>query len=484
MKNTIPFLTLCMVVYSFLLAPAAWAQDTVSAVMGPQAAFDRTIDKESGPIPGDLVIPYPKIPESERIQRPLYDCGPLMLSSMDGTVLELIQEIDESLLLGYLEDLVDFGPRVTGSNACSKAGDYIYDTFQSMGLDVRYHEWSYYGYNGNNIEATIHDSSGTSNQILIICAHYDSVPGSPGADDNGSGTAAVLAIADILSKYTFDINIRFVTFDGEEQGLLGSHVYALEAKNNADRIIAVLNADMIGYAITQSHEKKIKVYHDNQSNWLVNFTDDVAEQYLAHIDLDVIPSGYSWGSDHSSFWDQGYSAVFYHEYKFNDYYHSSQDIIANMNIPYLEKCTKLVMATLGELAGPYDSQALWCDDHTLSAQNGGAINFSLDGGAMNGNRNYLLLASVTGTEPGTLLPGGLATLPLNWDFLTGFVLHNANTPALADFSGTLDSSGLASAQLNTYPLPMGTVGLELYFAYACSNPWDYVSNPLTVLIVD
>jgi hypothetical protein len=218
-----------------------------------------------------------------------------------------------------------------------------------MGLEVRYHHWNYGGYQDRNIEATLLGINETSDEIYIVCAHYDSVPGSPGADDDGSGVAATMSAAFIMRQYGFNHTIRFVTFSGEEQGLLGSHEYVEEAYANGDNIIAVLNVDMIGFAITTYHGNNIKVYHNDASMWLTDFTDDVSEQYEDYIKLNVIPSGYSFGSDHYYFWEYGYDALFYQEYEFNYYYHSPQDTIENMNITYATKCSKLVLATLAEL---------------------------------------------------------------------------------------------------------------------------------------
>ena len=65
---------------------------------------------------------------------------------------------------------------------------------------------------------------------------------------------------------------------------------------------------------------------------------------------------------------------------------------------------------------------LTTDTNTLSEATGGTINFTLDAGAWNANRNYLLLGSISGDEPGTPLPGGMATLPLNWDVLTNLII--------------------------------------------------------------
>ncbi|MFH1998533.1 MAG: M28 family peptidase [Planctomycetota bacterium] len=412
-----------------------------------------------------------------------YGHTPLGLTA-GSTVLDLMQQVDASLVQGYLEDLVAFGPRVTGGWAVGQAGTYIYNEFNSMGLDVRYQNWSNYGYTGKNVEGTIL-ASGPSDEIYVVCAHYDSVSGSPGADDNGSGTAAVLALAKVFSAYNFDVNIRFVCFDGEEQGLLGSYEYAEEAYNNGDNIIGTLNADMIGFALSSYDETHIKVYNDTASQWLVNFTDGVADTYSSYLDLDVLPSGYTYGSDHNSFWDFNYHALFYHEYNFNDYYHSSQDLISHMNIPYFARCTQLIAATLAELVGSFDPMPLIPDSYTLNYRTGGQVGFSLEAGVDNANRHYILLAGASGTNPGTALPGGLATLPLNMDAVTDLVLQNLNTPIFADFMGVLDVNGSASAQLDTFgPLPSSTLGIELVFAFACNNPWNYVSNPTFVEIVD
>jgi hypothetical protein len=73
---------------------------------------------------------------------------------------------------------------------------------------------------------------------------------------------------------------------------------------------------------------------------------------------------------------------------------------------------------------------------------------------------------------------------LNWDVLTNFVLALANTPAFANFIGTLSASGTGSAQLNTMgPLPPGTAGLFMHFAFAMNNPWNFASNPVMVNVV-
>lgn len=305
---------------------------------------DGRIPPGPGEIPKDFIV---KIPEDiQTIYNPLDK----KVSSTHETIIEIIQNLNDELILGYLENITSFGPRRTGTTACQQAGEYIYNEFESYGLETRYDDWVNGGYDGNNIEGTLYGLNESSTEIYIICAHYDSVSGSPGADDDGSGTAAVLAAAYLMSQYEFNHTLRFVAFDGEEQGLLGSYRYAEEAYNNGDNIIAALNGDMIGYAENPAQASNIKIYENTASEWITDFTEDISQLYYDFIGLTIVPSGPSYGSDHASFWEFYYDSIFYHEYQFNQYYHSSEDIIENMDINYSTRVSRLITATLGELA--------------------------------------------------------------------------------------------------------------------------------------
>jgi len=259
----------------------------------------------------------------------------------------LIIQITESTVIDYIQALTDFGPRVTGSSACYNAGDYIANVFNTMGLDVRIQEWSYGSYHGNNIEATLQGENQTSNEVYLVCGHYDSVPGSPGADDNAAGTAAVLASAKIMSNYMFSHTVKFVAFSGEEQGLLGSSVYAAEAASEGINIIEVLNADMIGYAETDEDRHKIGIYG---STTIASTSQAISDFYTGLIDLTVIPHGASANSDHWPFIQNGYDAAMYHEYHFNPYYHSSQDTMDKMDFEYDSRVTRMIMGTLANFS--------------------------------------------------------------------------------------------------------------------------------------
>lgn len=134
----------------------------------------------------------------------------------------------------------------------------------------------------------------------------------------------------------------------------------------------------------------------------------------------------------------------------------------------------------------YDEYATFAVDVAeISIAAGGTATFSLSPGASYQGRTYLVLAGVTGTSPGTPLPGGMATLPLNWDAVTDFVLSTLWLPVYQGFTGTIDTAGMATAQLivpNT--LPGNVSGAVLYFAYTLNNPFDFASNPVQFTFVD
>lgn len=305
-----------------------------------QPRFQAPPPGEAQFLPSDTIMNKPIIREHIEITA----------ATMDDIVIGMLEEVDESIYLNYLENIVSFGPRRTGTTACIASAAYIYDQFESMGLDVRYHHWSTGGYTSDNVEATINGTDETSDEIYIICGHYDTVTSSPGADDDGSGTVAVITAAYIMSQYQFNHTIKFVAFSGEEQGLLGSEVYASEAANQGWNIVGVLNADMISYAITTYDGDNLIVFENSASEWLYTYTLGINNEYSDYIHLTLTHGGSTWGSDHNSFWDEGYDALFYFEKTETPYYHTSGDTIEHINSTYAVKNVRLILATLAELA--------------------------------------------------------------------------------------------------------------------------------------
>lgn len=300
------------------------------------------------PGPGEMTVPSNNLLVDTSIAR-FYPQKPA--ARMDDIVISMIEQVDESIYMSFLENITSFGPRRTGTASCIAAAEYIYTQFQEMGLAVRYHPWTNGGYSSNNVEATINGTDEGSDDIYIVCGHYDTVTGSPGADDDGSGTVAVMIAAYVMSQYQFNHTIKFVTFSGEEQGLLGSEIYAQQAAAQGWDIIGVLNCDMISYAITTNDGNNLVVYQNTASQWLYTYTMGVNTEYSEQIgSLTLHNGGMSYGSDHLPFWENGYDALFYFEYEMTPYYHSPQDTIENINATYAVKNVRLVLATLAELA--------------------------------------------------------------------------------------------------------------------------------------
>ncbi len=205
-----------------------------------------------------------------------------------------------------------------------------------------------------NVVAT---KNAESSEQVIICGHFDCTSNdpynrAPGADDNASGTAAVLEAARVLSGYNFNRVIKFACFSGEEQGLFGSGEYATDAKFSGADIYGVLNFDMIGYV--DSPPEDIDLIGDYDSEWLVDFTIECADAYTPSLPtLKVINPNETY-SDHASFWRAGYSALCGIEDNnvSYPYYHTVGDTIGNLSQQFASDVVRLAVAAIAELAIP------------------------------------------------------------------------------------------------------------------------------------
>jgi chitodextrinase len=232
-----------------------------------------------------------------------------------------------------------------------KATQFVSEYFQSLDLDVEMHNWSNPNY--PNVIATIPGLS-QSEQIVLITAHMDSMPSgplAPGADDNASGTTAVMIAADILSQFQWDCTVRFVAFTGEEQGLLGSKAYALRSYNLGENIAGVLNLDMIAY-----NSDTYPIVDLHARSWLpgsvamANLFSQVVTTYDIALTPDIlIDQSLGNYSDNKSFWDRGYSAILgIEDYNdFTPYYHTVNDRLNTLDMAYF---TNFVKASVGTFA--------------------------------------------------------------------------------------------------------------------------------------
>jgi hypothetical protein len=125
---------------------------------------------------------------------------------------------------------------------------------------------------------------------------------------------------------------------------------------------------------------------------------------------------------------------------------------------------------------------LFANANVIPENTGASILLDLDAGAANANRNYLILGTVSGTQPGFPLPGGTVTLPLNWDPFTDTVIAHLNSPVFSNFLNKLNAGGKGHAYLNAPPIP-GWAGSLMQFTYCLNNPFDFVSNASAIEVV-
>lgn len=275
---------------------------------------------------------------------------------------QLINKVNPDSLYEFLNILTGEKPITLFAGSISIDSRYSFNVSNGYAAEYLYRKLSGYGYktfrqdfsqNGQNIYA-FHYGTEKPNQYVILCAHYDSMPSgnsAPGADDNGSGTAAVIEAARILKDFYPEYTIIFALWDQEEQGLLGSGYYAYQANERNDPIIAVINLDMIGYDSNNDGKMEIHTRDISSSLNLANRIKDLNSLYQINLSADIINPGTD-RSDHASFWIYKYPAVLLIESfaDFNPYYHKTSDTIEKINKTFFHKNTMLALAAAGDYA--------------------------------------------------------------------------------------------------------------------------------------
>ncbi|MBD3404386.1 M20/M25/M40 family metallo-hydrolase, partial [candidate division GN15 bacterium] len=270
--------------------------------------------------------------------------------SMALSLDSLIARISVDSLESYVEYLQSLFRR-SGLSQNNVARDWLYNRFVAYGYDSVHLDpfvASIWGTPTNcyNVIATKVGAS-FPNHHVIIGAHRDAVPNSPGADDNGTGTAAVLEIARALADVETEMTIIFALFDAEEWGLYGSEHYADNAWARGDTVVYMLNMDMIG-----------NLPNSNQANLFHGPLTEFTELWIGLADSLVGISGELAGnsaySDHYPFQQYGWEVTFVHEYIFSNVYHSPRDSIEYVNMDYFHRMTQASGATayyISEQAG-------------------------------------------------------------------------------------------------------------------------------------
>ena len=403
---------------------------------------------------------------------------------------KMVEAVSTARLTGYVQSLQDFQTRYTYTQGNTDAGNWLYEFFAGLGLEVERHSFTYGGsHTEENIIARIPGST-HPDEIVAISGHFDSTSENPynlapGADDDASAIAGVLEAALIFKDYQFERTIEFWCFNAEEQGRRGSQAIAIDYIAAGKEIMAVVNSDMIGYWPT-GWGRDLDVAYEPVSEWLADSIIATCQRYVG-IPIQKHPSG-ACRDDHVSFTDLGIPAVTNMDCweahngggENTPHYHRTTDTINTLNLDCMSQVVQVNVASVADLAGPLSVTA---DAYKISAAAGGTITLRLTAGPEEASRQYAILGSTSGTEPGFQLPGG-PVLPINWDRFTDFVIDNLNTPMFLDFMGNLDAQGMATAQLVVPPgLLEGWEDVDFYFAYPLLNPPDFASTPIVIDVI-
>lgn len=325
---------------------------------------------------GFVLKPLPAAPNTTRLPRALPAPHAVSAVTHDARVAEMLQQVKPTNLHALVSQWAGDAPAVTGGDLYTvltrntssyvplgKASQSAAQHLEALGLAVSSHHWNAGGYSNRNVVATL-PGGALSSQIVLVTAHLDSTSPTagtraPGADDNASGCAAVLVAADLLRRFQFDRTIRFVLFTGEEQGLYGSERYASLVAGAGEDVVAVFNLDMVAWDSGGGPTLRIHTRSSGSAGYAgdqaiaTTFTNVVGTYGLGVSLSPIITADNEWASDHSSFWDAGYPAVLAIEDDYNDfhaYYHTTNDTLARLNLPYFTAFTKASIGTVAHLA--------------------------------------------------------------------------------------------------------------------------------------
>jgi hypothetical protein len=263
-----------------------------------------------------------------------------------------LSRVADTSIASYVQGLEAFGTRVAYAANHDSLATWILDQFKNAGItDVVTDSFQLQvlGNWGNNVVATI-PGTVSANTELIVGAHYDSEswdPASaPGADDNASGTAAVLEIARVIkqSGYQPRATLRFIAFGAEELGLLGSHDYAHKAKTVGRKISLMQNYDMIGHRLKMQPERFVMVVWYQGSEAEASLDSSLKCQYTTLTPM--MSTSYRSQTDSWSFVSEGYKAVFNIEWFFTQYYHTPQDSFKTLDMAYAGEIVRSGLALL------------------------------------------------------------------------------------------------------------------------------------------
>ena len=277
----------------------------------------------------------------------------------------------------YVEKLSEeIGERNLGRyDQLNQAADFLESKFQSWNFDVTRQTFVCRDMDCHNLIAEIKGTE-QPEKILIVAGHYDSAVGTPGANDNGSGTAAMLALANHFQNAKPGLTVRFVGFTNEEppyfqnRGEMGSWVYAELCNQRSEDIIGVISLETMGYFTdepdSQNYPEPLDQFYPSTGNF-IGFVSDLASRPLQHRIIKTfrehakVPSegaslpsqlpGVGW-SDHWSFWQEGYQGIMVTDtapFRY-PHYHETTDTVDKIDFVRFSKVVEGLKYVIRDLA--------------------------------------------------------------------------------------------------------------------------------------
>jgi hypothetical protein len=220
--------------------------------------------------------------------------------------------------------------------------EYLTGVLKRLGLEAKTQPYGTAG--GVNLYAVLPATTHDHDDAVIIGAHYDTVRVAPGANDDGSGVAAVIGVAQAMSQIeprTRDIIFAF--FDEEERGLVGSKAFAQWLKDENRRIHSAHTIDQMGWDSNHNRAIELETPYDGAP--------DLYKQAASALGMDIsIFTTNDTSSDHTSFTRAGFSAVGiteeYHHGDTTPFYHKAGDTFATIDFDYLASTTRLMVEVM------------------------------------------------------------------------------------------------------------------------------------------
>ena len=273
----------------------------------------------------------------------------------------------------HLEALVGERHPETSPRALRRAAHYLATQFSKSQWSTSSQLVNAWGKTYRNVVATKYPSwprQGTELPPILIGAHYDTVPESPGADDNASGLVVLLEVASRLSQTPLARPIWLVAFCLEEQDRLGSQAFAARLKTEGRELAGAIILECVGFARTEAETQQappgVPIAVPTRGDFLAMVGNEASNALVLQLEqeprlktLSLLVPGqgeaipHTRRSDHASFWDAGYSAIMLTDTANfrNPHYHRETDTMDTLNLQFLSSVAATVTATILHIAG-------------------------------------------------------------------------------------------------------------------------------------